>query len=352
MKKIGIVTLTRNPNYGNVLQNIALQTVIRSLGYEPETIPNTDRTSLFFGKSGIKELIKIVVNKDDCRTIEIRRRRFLACCKKNIKYSKAFYDGSQIRGDISYFKSFIVGSDQVWNPFFDFASDFEMLRFADKEKRISYAASFGVSDISKLGSNGVEQIAKGLSEFKSLSVRENTGKSIANSFGINNCEVHLDPTMLIGRGQWDKYVKKPKLKLPNNYVVLYMLGNMTDEYWRIIEELKKKHHASVINVLDSRYRVLDPLEFIWLIKNAKCVCTDSFHATVFSIIYHKWFVILNRIDAHENQNDRFVTLLSKLGIDYDIGESALNNIISWESVDENIAKERIKSIQYLTSALA
>lgn len=351
MEKIGIVTLTRNPNYGNVLQNIALQMVIRDLGYEPETIPNIDQTSLFVGKKGIKNFIKILINKDNYGIIEIRRRRFLACCKGNIQYGKAYYDGKNIEGDISDYKSFVVGSDQVWNPFFNFASCFELLRFTEREKRIAYAASFGVSDIAKIKMKDIKRIQEGLSEFKSLSVRENSGKGIINRLGIENCEVHVDPTLLVERRRWDTIVKKPKLKLPDNYIVLYMLGEMSKQYWSMIEELKQFHNASVINVLDTKYQILDPLEFVWLIKNAKCVCTDSFHATVFSIIYHRQFMIFDRIDTHENQNDRFVTLLSELGIKYKIGDRAQDNVVSWDVVEENIVRERERSIRYLVSAL-
>ena len=352
MKKIGIITLTRNPNYGNVLQNVAMQKIIKELGYVPETIINMNNTSLFKGKRGVKNKIKVLINRNHAGTEERRRKNFLSCCKQYVKYAKGIYIGNTSKFNQEDYYCFIVGSDQVWNPYFGFATDFEFLQFTDENKRISYSASFGVSDISNLDEEKMKVIKNGIEKMHSLSVRERSGQNIVSKFTNRKSEVHIDPTMLLSATEWEVLAKKPRKKMPAKYVLIYMLGSVTEEYQNAISDLKIEYSAEVINILDNTFRTLDPLEFIWMIKNSECICTDSFHATVFSILFHKKFFIFNRVDEHENQNDRFVTLLDMCGIEYTIGEIKYRKEPSWNKVDALINAERERSMHYLENELA
>lgn len=355
MSTIAVITLTKNPNYGNVLQNIAMQRSLCKFGYNVETIKNMHETSLFVGKNGIKNKLKIWLNWNGAKTEETRRRRFLECCNRYIKYSTSFvYDGNKICGDIDRYDYFIAGSDQIWNPDFGLATDFEFLNFAPKEKRFSYAASFGVSSLNMINEKDKNRIRKRLLEMKAISVREQAGKNIVKELIGAECCVHVDPTILLDVTEWDELLYPPTLPMPNKYILVYMLGEITTEYWDKIVTKAEECDAKIINILDEKYKTLDPIEFVWLIKNALCICTDSFHATVFSILYHKEFYVMNREDSFANQNSRFDTLFEKTGVNAKVlrekdllGETD----IDWDVVEQNLMRERETSYSFLKTIL-
>lgn len=101
---------------------------------------------------------------------------------------------------------------------------------------------------------------------------------------------------------------KPKFNLKKPYILVYMLGEISAEYQTTIKKLAKQNNAEIINALKGKCKFINPLEFIWLINNATYVCTDSFHASVFSIIFHTELYIFNRRDQHANQNSRFLPI--------------------------------------------
>lgn len=354
MKKIAIVTLTKNPNYGNVLQNIALQYILKAYGCETETIINYAGSSLFYKGVHLKKKIKTLLNYKRLFLGEVRRVRFLKCCKKHIKYSAAYYDGKKICGDISSYDIFIAGSDQIWNTNFGLATSYELLEFAPVGKRYSYAASFGLSNINSASSIHKEKISQALDKFESISVREDDGKVIVDSLSKNNAYVHLDPTMLIKREEWDALVKPPRHCPDKPYILLYMLGNISEHRMEQIKILAQKYNAVIINILDNRFKTLDPLEFVWMVKNSEFIVTDSFHATVFSIIYRKRFAVMDRDDSFENQNSRFVTLFRMAGIEGNICAENMDIAeceIEWDIVDKNLCKRRNEAIKYLETIL-
>lgn len=352
--KVGIITLNKNPNYGNVLQNIALQNIIRKLGFEAETIRNLSGSTLFPQKRGLKKHLKILFNYNGEGVEEKRRIRFVKCCEKFISYSSAYYDGTKIIGNIDDYSSFVAGSDQIWNPNFGVATDFEFLKFAPKHKRISYAASIGVSDFIGIDKKKVDFIKNSFKEMRGLSVREKAGKNLIKEISGIECSVHLDPTMLMTRNDWDNLIYKPNMKISGKYIMVYMLGKITGAYQKKINYLAKQLNAQVIDILSTEYKDMDPIEFVWYIKNAECICTDSFHATVFSIIYHKKFFVFDREDSFKNQNSRFDTLFEHCGIEnvliLEDTDLSLREI-EWDVVDERINLERQLAIKYLQEQL-
>lgn len=345
MKKVAIVTITKNPNYGNSLQNIALHNVLHKMGVEAQTIINYVGSSLFIRKSNVKYYCNVALNRHNLRCMEKRRKRFIECISKYVRFSKAYWIDEHMRNFApSEFDYFIAGSDQIWNPFFGLASSFEMLDFVPVQKRISYAASFGVSSLDGMEKNKIEFISQSLKKFQALSVREKAGAEIAKEIAGVDAVLCLDPTMLMGAEEWNDFLEKPNMKLPTKYIAVYMLGSITKEYEKKIADIARNRDAEVINLLSNEFFYLNPLEFAWIIKNSLFVCTDSFHATVFSIIYHRCFIIFDRKDKYENQNSRFDTLFSICGID-DIDN------INWSAVDKRISLEKEKSMNYLKKTL-
>lgn len=352
--KVAIITLTHDPNYGNILQNIALSRYLQKFGIETETIINVDGSTLFRNHLTFKQAVRIIMNKDNAKLIEKRRKKFLNCCRQNINYSQYHFENGNINNDIvKNYDYFIVGSDQVWNPYFGFATDFEFLSFARREQRISYAASFGVSNIDDFDIVQKEKIAKYLSGFKIISVREDAGINIVKQLYDVPCEVHVDPTMLIKSEEWREMYYKPNLNLPLRYVLVYLLGNISEDYKQIITKIADLYSSEIINLADIKYHVTDPFEFIWIIDHAQFICTDSFHGTVFSILFHKPFYVFNRIDNHKNQNSRFETILRMFELTnrFYSPKDTLKLTVDYKNIEQVLKNERRRSERYLLGCL-
>lgn len=356
MKKVGIITLTKNANYGNVLQNIAMQKIVNELGFEAETILNLTNSPLFNKKNfSFTNLVKWILNYNGYRENEKRNENFRKCCSKNLQYSNVTYNNGRFSKEPTGYEYFITGSDQVWNPTFGFATEFELLGFVPKNRKISYAASLGVDNLDMLSESRKDDIRHYLAEFSSISVREDSGERIVRNLCSTPVETHVDPTLLLKRQEWEILAIKPKFNLKKPYILVYMLGEISAEYQTAIKKLAKQNNAEIINALKGKCKFINPLEFIWLINNATYVCTDSFHASVFSIIFHTKLYIFNRRDQHANQNSRFTSLLRQCGIQKDkviYKKNLEDSSIDWECVDKYIEKERERSFEYLKKALS
>ena len=269
MKKIGIVTLNGYRNYGNRLQNYALYTYLNKRNLKVYNIWKYD-----FKESIVSHIKMLIPTKK-----YLRFRKFYIFNKFiNTKY---IFDYKKIKNAFDFF---VVGSDQVWNP--DFAGDDEFfLNFADDSKKISYAASVGTETIPK---DVEDKYICGWKKFKMISVREDAAKRLIHSnTGRNDIFVNIDPTLLLDIYDWNKVLKKPKTKIPNKYILCYFLGDISEKRKEIINCAAKKYGCDVIYLLDrtSKFYNTGPSEFLYLEKNAFLICTDSFHSSVFAILY-------------------------------------------------------------------
>lgn len=253
----------------------------------------------------------------------------------------------------SVYDYFIVGSDQVWNPLYGRLSNVDLLTGVANEKRVSYAASFGIENLPEEYRDKVE---KELLQFRKISVREDIGKKIVEDItGRTDISVLIDPTMLLTADYWSKIVKRPGFHSEDKYVLLFFLGGVSSQNKEIIKNYAKQNNCKIINLLDkkSKYYSCDPSEFLFMEKNAQMVCTDSFHSTVFSILFNSSFTVFERI-SDNNMNSRLETLLEKFGLQSRVfmGEETLNNqTYDWENVNMKLNVEREYSFQYLKSAL-
>ena len=227
------------------------------------------------------------------------------------------------------------------------------LRFCSPTKRISYAASFGVD---KIPEKWVDKYKAGLIDFKALSVREDKAVDIVkNTIGIT-CHKVLDPTMLLERAEWDKIKKMPTKINGKNYILTYFLGGRTREVEKVIYRYAKLTDSAVINLQDynTPYYTVGPDEFVGLISKAKMVLTDSFHATVFSIIYEKPFVVYDRHGSGKKMGSRLSSLLEMCGLN-DRRASALDEKmllqVDYTNARLAIQKEKVHSLKYLNEAI-
>ena len=355
MRKIGIVTINDNNNYGNRLQNYAAQEVLEKINICPITIKNkpiTNKREKIFLKYKLRQLKRMYIDFKELFEIN-KRNLYFSLFNKNIKTSNKNFSLL----DQKYIKEydyFITGSDQVWNPTFNRLRETDLLEFAKPEQKIAFSASFGIS---KLPEQYKQKTAKALKTFKAISVREDSGKKIVEELtGRTDVEVLVDPTMLLTPEEWDKVSKKPKQLNFDKYILCYFLGELSEQRKKEIERVAKENDCKIINILDKKnpFYETGPSEFLYLEKNAFLICTDSFHSSVFAILYNRPFIVFDREDSLIKMNSRLDTLLKKFELEdrwYE-GEIKKEQLkTDYTKAYEILEKEREKSMKFLKKAL-
>lgn len=340
--KVGIVTIESN-NFGNRLQNYALQEVLKGFGFEVETI-RREKPLRLNGKmiKNVKELFQFVLQTKGAK---------FSSFNKNIIRSKWYATANDAQeGLAENYDFFVSGSDQVWNPHYKFTGKTDLLYFAPEEKRVSYAASFGVNYIpaEKKGLFKEE-----LCSFKKISVREEQGAQIVFELTGKTAEVVLDPTFLLEKSAWRKLEKKPSCKVPSPYILVYALGEKSDSFKQELKKYEQTNKIFDIRSCDLRGREIPagPGEFLYLISHADMIMTDSFHAAVFSLIYHKKVMVFKREGL--NMNSRIDSLAGELHLRDKMDENG--NLILIQNMDygrfeDYLGKEKEKSMEFLKKA--
>lgn len=242
-----------------------------------------------------------------------RKLNFEKFNDENICFSRYWINKKRDRIKANkFYDLFVCGSDQIWNSEAEEIDGKYFADFADRKKRVSYAASFGIEYVVD---ERKKEFKKYLSEMEKISVREQTGSEVVEALINQRPECHIDPTLLLSKNKWDFIADKFK-KPCEKYLFCYFLGKPTDHILNILNEYKKKNEK--VNILsiwdrdDGTHNNVGPGEFLGLIKNAELILTDSFHGTVFSIIYHKPFYTFSRTGVKESMDTRVVSLLKLL----------------------------------------
>ena len=351
MTKVGIITIIDNNNYGNRLQNYAIQALLNNLNVNNSTIVNSPilnnrekyilRFLKFFGK-----------NYFDTYDSNIFRKKAFNEFNNLINFTKKKYT---IFSKFS-FDSIIVGSDQVWNPKFGRLSDFDLLNFKI-ENKIAFSASFGINELPS--SIDRKKLLDCFNNFNRISVREDSGKKILEDLGYKgDISVLIDPTMLLTAGEWDRVSKKPKMLKNDKYILNYFLGTLSEKRKKEIDRIAKENNCEVIDILDnnSPFYACGPSEFLYLEKHAFLICTDSFHSSVFAVIYNRPFIIFNREQENVvSMNSRLDTLITKLKLEnreYNeicITEENMNH--DYTEAYNQLKIEKEKSISFLKNTI-
>ena len=369
-KKISVAILTLNGyfNYGNRLQNYALEQVLKTYADSVVTlniksnpkvfsnqIPNThgNRLKRIFNRviSGAKgKSLLLVFSTYYLWYINSRRKaRFKDFSERYLHEVAVELDGSKISAEIANsYDYFVVGSDQVWNPFFPEFSEVYFLTFAPLYKRIAYAPSFGVDTIPV---DFEANFAFCLKSFKNLSVREESGSNLIEKMCGIKAEVLLDPTMLLSIDDWLKFAKPVTLIPRKNYILVYFLGPIEFEVISRIRLFAKVNHMQIISLNDKRYPryySIDPREFVFLVHHCSIVITDSFHGVAFSIIFKKPFFIHQR-NCEMDMSSRLETILNKFDLQSRKGMELSNNNmeINYKDVEISLNAERKKAKAFL-----
>lgn len=368
MKKIGIVTLVGYFNYGNRLQNYALKKVLEKIGFEVDSLtfnktpgflsdlevaPNNivskriKKINLFKIFNKIKDKISNIQNKEEIeKANSIRTKEFMEFTNEflsEVKFS------NELEKDYSYF---IVGSDQVWNPYYIKDMPEFFLPFTDDSKKIAYAASFGIPSLPET----VENVFKNeINKFNHISVRENEGSKLIESLTGKSAQVVVDPTMLLSADEWSSILRRAKNRPDGKYILTYFLGGIDAEKSNVVKYFENKYNCPVINLGKKDEFVTystSPREFLDYIKNSTIFITDSFHGVVFSLIFEKEFIVFQR----GNMNSRINTLLNSVGLEsrkYINLKEEFKNIsrIDYSRVKPILQDSIDKSMKFLTSNL-
>ena len=386
MKKVGIVSCYFKDNYGSLLQAYATKKILDNNKIFNETISIEYNKDFKKGKkkyylsqilnfSFIKSkfgMIKIKfhqkINKKLGRNILIRNKKFKEF-RKVFNLSKICMNYNELtKLSEEEYCDVIVGSDQLWLPVNVVSNYYTLSWVPDNINKISYATSFGISNI-PIKYNSTYK--KFLNRINYLSVREESGKKILDSYGID-AKVVCDPTLLLTKEEWEKEFNSVRF-IEEKYILCYFLGNNI-EHRKFVEKLKEKTGYKIVSInhVDEYVKYSDkfaditpydvgPREWLNLIKNAEYVCTDSFHGTVFCLIFNKIFFSFRRFNSKNknNTNSRLDTLLDISGVSKDRILTGLEDVekvlkykINYEKVNNNINRVREESKKWLLNSIS
>lgn len=377
MKKVAVVVCPNIRNFGSVLQSYATQKAVTKLGYDNEYIKYVKTR-----KTAYKYLIQLLIpsimaerwsfvkrkffQKKNSELISRRNKAFDKFVDKYMTASPKYVGYDQLKKAAGKYSMAVLGSDQVWNPI-NSGSDFYTLNWLNSgTKRVAYAPSFGVAEVPALLKDFYKKF---LGKFDHISVREKRGAVIVKQLTGKKVPVVCDPTLLFKAEEWDD-IQPEKPVAEGKYIFCYFLGNRREPRECVLKLAEKTGLPIVmmpffgeISEYDNKLNAKfvdnpDPSHFVSAIKNAEYVCTDSYHGTVFSIIYRKNVMVFRRHSADSSKDtfSRLESLLSIAGMKdrvvNDVWEDRfITESINYDEVTENIDKLRKYSWNYLSDSL-
>lgn len=350
--KVGIITITNGTNYGNRLQIYAVQQVLKKLGHESELIENH---TWRHGKGyQVKRCLKILLNYHQEGDEYKREKTFHEFDSKYIKIGAECFDENYRNSKLgSCYDAFLCGSDQIWNPKYPYLNGGCFGDFPSAGKRIAYAVSFGepcIPDSQK------KEYRSWLAGMDAISVREKAGSGIVESLTGHIPEVLIDPTMMLNADEWTKIAEKPKSIPQRKYAFQYFLGEISPEVSEFVHKIEQEKGLHILDVIpqktEENYR-LNPSHFIYLLSHAEVVVTDSFHASVFSILFGKHLRVFDRVSGKMNMGSRLDTLTDIFRCGWARNNFSTNYETDPEfDVSEKLDAERQRALHFLQWALA
>lgn len=344
--KAGIVTFHKADNYGAVLQAYALQKTLEKLGVCSEFLEFSEAKKDADSPNNAASKGPLAFAAKLREAGKKRNELFNAFRDKYLKCSSALPTDSNDEQYKSY-DIFITGSDQVWSLRLPESDERYFLPFAPPEKRVSYAASFGTSEIPD---ELKEWYAERLKGFKSVSVREESGKELVKELTGRECEVCLDPVLLLNREDWKSLIA-PTGDPP--YIFLYMVGYDADLAARAKREAEERGLALrtvtagfIPQFGISSWSDTGVEQWLSLIYNSSGVFTNSFHCTAFAFVFGRPVETAMLKEGLESRNGRLEEIIRLGGVSR--GET---DAVSAEDFEERIRDKKQSSVDYLHSAL-
>ena len=333
-------------NHGAMLQAFALVHYLQSLGhdvqvidYSPYYMPGNPKVNFKwvpgrFDYFGVRELYRFAKYRQNKYT-QKRQNAIESFYETCIPVTTNRYDTvERLRDNPPKADVYIAGSDQIWNTTFPNGKDAAFyLDFGSPKRKISYAASFATRELEP----GTEEFVKHqLKNFDAISVREQSGKSLLNSLGFDG-QLVVDPVFLLNREHWDQFDTDSD-ELNEEYILTYDFEPKKSAIRSIAKRLADYYSCKIFTVTslpslfcyaDKSYFTCGPEMFVRLIKHARCIVSNSFHGTAFSIMYGKNFFVLDRRDG---LNTRMQDLLNR----YNLSDRLVDNSVSDDRLFKNI----------------
>lgn len=364
---IGIITFHSASNYGAVLQTYALEQKIQELGgtceiidyhcqaidREYKLITKRDFFPIQLKPSYIRNLMMRFVKM---RVKHQKNKKFQAFVKEHLKLSPACYNSEQLEQLQTRYGAVITGSDQVWNPVLTEADGAYFLEFVkDNRKKHSYAASFGnMGDQFGLDEKYIEL----LRQFQEISVREQSGEQYVSEKVKCDSKVHVDPTLTLNREQWETMAKRPE---ESRYLLVYTVCQPL-HLLEAAKEIARKENLKIIYLNDKMIHrdkeiqyipSASPEQFVGYFKYADYVLTNSFHGTVFSVIFKRPFLV--ELESSGGKNQRVVDLLFSLKIqNREIRNGSVEQYqepIDWNQAEERLDRQKQRAENYLLQVI-
>lgn len=357
MTKIGIITFHRALNYGAVLQTYALANVLQEQGFCVSVIDYHCRA--------VEEIYRPFYAKE-CKTVSTKTKKILKSFQfiSKKKQFDAFVDSyipvtascrsrEELEKIANDFDVIITGSDQVFNIGLAGGEPVYFLDFVpDGIKKVSYAASFGVSELT----DDERKIIKPFIErFDVITLREKSGIELLHSVSDIDVSCVIDPTLLLKKEKWEALSEKPK-GVPEKFILVVIMGNCRLAVKKA-KSLAEKTNSSVVIVnptlsqqLHCRdcvlYTSASPAEFLWLISHSEAVVSTSFHGLALSLALHK--------DVYaevftQKVSSRITDLLDIVDLSSRLLPNESDSRIKWEQVEDILDKQRHESMQLLLS---
>ena len=371
-------------DYGGMLQAFATQRFLEKHGVDSDAV-NYDNVKGDINKRKwyyfLSNILDVSIVKEKSKLIEKRIRQkfnrqlkvnmverdaaFDEFCSTHFKVSRAFVSWNDMaEASRKEYDAVVVGSDQLWLPS-NVKADYYTLNWVpDDVKKIAYATSFGIG---KIPNKYKKEYSIYLNRINYLSARETSGQEIIKELTNKDVPLVNDPALLLDADGWNEIVKAEPL-VKDKYVFCYFMGN-NPEQRGFVKRLAKEKNLKVVALLHlDQYIATDeefvdiapwhvsPADFVNLVKNAEFVCTDSFHGTVFSIIYSRTFFTFKRFTkkASLSTNTRITSLLSRLGltdrlvVDMD---KIPSDKIDWVETQKVVSDFRYSSSAYLLNSI-
>jgi len=367
--KIEIITRHSVPNYGSILQAYAMQKAIEKLGHDAEIIDYTRyeernyhlANTLIKGKkwekNGITRSIYKLVQTPNYANMY---KRFAKYRKELLKETKQEYgEIEELRNNLPKADIYCSGSDQIWGPIGTVNYDaVYFLEFVKNKKCIAYASSFGRKELN-------EDLQKNLNAFlakySKILVRENSAKEILLKRNIKNVEKVLDPTFLLTKEEWSAIANQTTNKPKKKYILIYQL-HANNQLVQYAKQLAKRKNMKLVRISPSFYHVIRSGKFIYLptpyaflsyFQHASYILTDSFHATAFSVIFHKKFIDIlprNQTETRIKEILRVCNLENRVLKNYE-NFNIIEESIDYKKVDDVLQRKREESFNLLKQAI-
>ncbi len=365
--RVAVITRHAINNYGSLLQALATQKVIESLGHDciiidyvryDETYQEREKTELSkkrdWNKSRIKSIVYLLLRQPESL---LAGRKFEKYQRHYLNLTKRYSSKSELIKEKPKADCYVTGSDQVWGIVGrGVLDDCYCLSFTNEtDKRFSLASSFGHTDFTP---SIIKYYKKWLSRYNQILVREDTAVQRISEWGLNAKQV-IDPTLMLSKSFWRKYATEKKTK---PYILIYQLHN-NPLLGKYAKELANRYDLSLIRVSQSLHQITREGKLVWcpsinrflsLINNAECMITDSFHGTAFAINLNTQFI---EVLPNNNTSTRNMSILRMTNLTdrilTDVGNFGLfEKKIDFDNVNLIIKRERSKSKELLNTMLS